>query len=206
MHELPQSAGWVRFVHSDSLRNRLRVDIFFVKLEMDVDVSHYLLGVRESGEGDRLDTPYTPLQYGKRLSSRVHKGTPSSCERAGFEDEVSPQPSTPSDRLQFPHLALTSMDAQYRSLLMCLSSWNVSVDRLTCCSFHEYVIAAKVVLAKLREAPCHRSFPGLGPSSTQCQECGILESELEARVCGFCDSRNGQSSHCEPRSSLPMQL
>eukprot|EP00928_Gymnodinium_smaydae_P069904 TRINITY_DN5373_c0_g3_i1.p1 TRINITY_DN5373_c0_g3~~TRINITY_DN5373_c0_g3_i1.p1 ORF type:complete len:296 (-),score=24.21 TRINITY_DN5373_c0_g3_i1:202-1089(-) len=190
--------GTFRTTLVDSLRNRLRVDIFFVKVEMDVDGSHYLLGIRESGEGDRLDTPYTPLEHRKRVS-RARKGTPSTCERADLEDGASSAQSTASNQLLCPQLLITSMDAQFRSLLVCLSSWNVSIDRRACCSFHAYVMEANTLLAKLREAPCDTSFPNLDLNSMQCHECGIIEAAMSDRVCGFCDSH-------KPEASQTMQL
>eukprot|EP00928_Gymnodinium_smaydae_P046129 TRINITY_DN3072_c0_g2_i1.p1 TRINITY_DN3072_c0_g2~~TRINITY_DN3072_c0_g2_i1.p1 ORF type:complete len:540 (-),score=57.20 TRINITY_DN3072_c0_g2_i1:88-1707(-) len=204
--------GTFRTTLSDSLRNRVSADIFFVAIEMDVDVVHYLLGVRELNERDVMGAPSFPLREDsqedkkkvKRSSSK--KGTPSNYERADFNEAAGPSPPVASDNLHFPQLLLTSTNAQYISMLHCLSSWNVNVDSTTCCSFHAYVLAAKMVTSEFRKAPCDARFPSLAREGTQCQMCGMIEAGEGNVSCGLCESSDVKPYRLKPESVPAIKL
>eukprot|EP00928_Gymnodinium_smaydae_P046128 TRINITY_DN3072_c0_g1_i2.p1 TRINITY_DN3072_c0_g1~~TRINITY_DN3072_c0_g1_i2.p1 ORF type:complete len:453 (-),score=43.01 TRINITY_DN3072_c0_g1_i2:90-1448(-) len=204
--------GTFRTTLSDSLRNRVSADVFFVAIEMDVDVVHYLLGVRECNERDVMGAPSFPAREDTNADNETvarsssKKGTPSNYERADFNEAVGPSPPVASDHLHFPQLLLTSTNAQYISMLHCLSSWNVNVDSTTCCSFHAYVRAAKMVMAEFRKVPCRAGFPNLALEGTQCQMCGVIEAGEGNLSCGLCESRNVKPYRLKPESLPAIKL
>eukprot|EP00928_Gymnodinium_smaydae_P015304 TRINITY_DN15635_c0_g1_i1.p1 TRINITY_DN15635_c0_g1~~TRINITY_DN15635_c0_g1_i1.p1 ORF type:complete len:536 (-),score=42.72 TRINITY_DN15635_c0_g1_i1:53-1660(-) len=214
--------GTFRTTLSDSLRNRFPADLFFVKFEVDVDFSRYLVGIRECRESDVVETP--PLPPSERdesdaietpsVSSNQHKmakpsgqkGTPSTSERAEFRTASAPPQASISHHLVLPQMGVTSKNAQYSSMLECFSSWNLSVDRTTCCSLHAYVMAAKMVLKDLRDEPCDASFPSFASDRMQCQSCGIIEADGEDRMCGTCGSTSMKSYELNREASRTVRL
>eukprot|EP00928_Gymnodinium_smaydae_P054273 TRINITY_DN3807_c0_g1_i1.p1 TRINITY_DN3807_c0_g1~~TRINITY_DN3807_c0_g1_i1.p1 ORF type:complete len:535 (+),score=43.08 TRINITY_DN3807_c0_g1_i1:54-1658(+) len=199
--------GTFRATLADSLRNRVRVEIFFVAVEIDVGVVHYLLGVRESNLAGLMEAPsFPPKKDSKTVTPSLRKGTPSSCERAEFKAPTTPPQSVASEHLQFPQLQLTSQKAQYISMLTCLASWNVNVDRTNCCSFHAYANVAKMVMEEFREAPCDASFPRLALEGAQCQLCGSIEAGESNLLCGLCESGNMEPYRFGPEPVTTMML
>eukprot|EP00928_Gymnodinium_smaydae_P018764 TRINITY_DN17155_c0_g2_i1.p1 TRINITY_DN17155_c0_g2~~TRINITY_DN17155_c0_g2_i1.p1 ORF type:complete len:546 (-),score=53.73 TRINITY_DN17155_c0_g2_i1:47-1684(-) len=209
--------GTFRTTLLDSLRNRVSADIFFVAAEMDVDVTHYLVGVRECNEADVIrvcnepvvmETETASISSKDNKTTRFgHKGTPSVCERAEFKEGIAASQSETSNNLQFPKLEPTSKDAQFRTMLTCISSWNVNVDPVsTCCSFHAYARTVKSLADAFRAAPCDASFPNLAREGMQCQRCGIIEAEATALVCGLCESTDVKTFQLKPDAASTIQL
>eukprot|EP00928_Gymnodinium_smaydae_P076756 TRINITY_DN5982_c0_g1_i2.p1 TRINITY_DN5982_c0_g1~~TRINITY_DN5982_c0_g1_i2.p1 ORF type:complete len:573 (+),score=61.39 TRINITY_DN5982_c0_g1_i2:55-1719(+) len=207
--------GTYRTTLSDSLRNRLSADISFVKFEMDVGVSQYLLGIRECRDSDVIDTPAFPAQKYKTVTPSANKGTPSASERAEFKEVIfpshrsvseAPSQASASEHLRFSQMTRTGKNAQCDSMQECLSSWNVSVARTTCCSLHAYVMEAKNVLKDLRDSPCAANFPSFETDRMQCQNCGIIEADEEDRACGTCFSRNVNAYEFKPAPPSIVQL
>eukprot|EP00928_Gymnodinium_smaydae_P033439 TRINITY_DN23958_c0_g1_i2.p1 TRINITY_DN23958_c0_g1~~TRINITY_DN23958_c0_g1_i2.p1 ORF type:complete len:551 (+),score=60.42 TRINITY_DN23958_c0_g1_i2:74-1654(+) len=194
--------GTYRTTLSDSLRNRFRADIFFVKFEVDVSVSHYLLGIRECRELDVIETPSFPEKQFKKTTPSAHRGTPSRSERAELKRRQALPRASTSGHLHFPELVLTSKNARSNSMLDCLSSWNVNIGRTTCCTYHGYLMDAREMLRMLRDSPCDSCFPRLADDRMQCQDCGIIVAEMEDPVCGICDSANLEAIEGKAETSI----
>eukprot|EP00928_Gymnodinium_smaydae_P034377 TRINITY_DN24379_c0_g1_i1.p1 TRINITY_DN24379_c0_g1~~TRINITY_DN24379_c0_g1_i1.p1 ORF type:complete len:253 (+),score=23.42 TRINITY_DN24379_c0_g1_i1:508-1266(+) len=178
---------------TDSLRNRVRVDILFVKVESEMKTCHFLLGIRELREGPCGVTPCFPLPTYKAVKPSQNRGTPTALERSDFSEPPSPATSKGSSRRRHPQMVWTSKNGRIGSLEACLSSWNVSVKRTTCCNYHAYVMAGKKALAQLASSGCDPSFPVLKEDALQCRSCGIIFGPVEDEedvMCPTCDSRN----------------
>eukprot|EP00928_Gymnodinium_smaydae_P040668 TRINITY_DN2755_c1_g3_i1.p1 TRINITY_DN2755_c1_g3~~TRINITY_DN2755_c1_g3_i1.p1 ORF type:complete len:609 (-),score=54.42 TRINITY_DN2755_c1_g3_i1:330-2156(-) len=72
--------GTFRTTFTDSLRNRVNADIFFVHVQMDFDMTHFLLGIRECNEveGQTVNLVKTPSplpKERKKVTSSSHEGT-----------------------------------------------------------------------------------------------------------------------------------
>eukprot|EP00928_Gymnodinium_smaydae_P001999 TRINITY_DN10709_c0_g1_i4.p1 TRINITY_DN10709_c0_g1~~TRINITY_DN10709_c0_g1_i4.p1 ORF type:complete len:543 (-),score=62.33 TRINITY_DN10709_c0_g1_i4:354-1982(-) len=177
---------------SDNLGNHIGAEIFFVKIQMDVDCCHYMLGIRESREAASIRTipePNRDTQACKKRKPLQFIGTPSNSDRSALEGRSAPPPSLMRRRLSYPHLVPTTNLARSMSLSFCMSTWNISIKGTDCCEFHAYVNASKKVLNELRRKRCQSDFP---PSQTlkgmQCQKCGIIQAEdEECHTCGSPD-------------------
>eukprot|EP00928_Gymnodinium_smaydae_P098177 TRINITY_DN9079_c0_g1_i1.p1 TRINITY_DN9079_c0_g1~~TRINITY_DN9079_c0_g1_i1.p1 ORF type:complete len:683 (+),score=57.13 TRINITY_DN9079_c0_g1_i1:59-2107(+) len=112
------NVGTFRTMFTDSLRNCLHAEMFYVPVQMDVNVTHFLIGVRECNEADAMHVGQStdvmesqvPNKDEKKVTPPSHKrrkGTPSSCERAELREQVTPPQVVASDHLQSPHLRAT---------------------------------------------------------------------------------------------------
>eukprot|EP00928_Gymnodinium_smaydae_P010717 TRINITY_DN14034_c0_g1_i3.p1 TRINITY_DN14034_c0_g1~~TRINITY_DN14034_c0_g1_i3.p1 ORF type:complete len:546 (+),score=77.23 TRINITY_DN14034_c0_g1_i3:81-1718(+) len=170
----------------DCLRNRIKVDIFFVKVEMDVDIHHYMCGIRESSqENIGVDPSFSPRDVRARRPSK-RKGTPPASERSDLS-----QIHASSGELRHPWLKLTEDFGRCLSLETCLSSWNISTTHSACCFFHAYISAGKRSLSEIAQSPCREHFPTFPTEGLQCQTCGMIIGDAEENdhdTCPTCDS------------------
>eukprot|EP00928_Gymnodinium_smaydae_P009710 TRINITY_DN13634_c0_g1_i1.p1 TRINITY_DN13634_c0_g1~~TRINITY_DN13634_c0_g1_i1.p1 ORF type:complete len:554 (+),score=62.44 TRINITY_DN13634_c0_g1_i1:58-1719(+) len=176
---------------SDALRNRLKVEIFFVRVDMDVGISHFLLGIREFRDSQLIALPSFESRTPKKRRPSKHNGTPPSFEQSCFEEKDAPPPATALGRLHYPQLKLTTDDARFYSIAASLCTWNINVDRTACCSYHAYIMAGKTTLIRLAQAPCDDRFPVIAQGTLQCQTCGIFDGEgVEGQIarCSVCAS------------------
>eukprot|EP00928_Gymnodinium_smaydae_P001997 TRINITY_DN10709_c0_g1_i2.p1 TRINITY_DN10709_c0_g1~~TRINITY_DN10709_c0_g1_i2.p1 ORF type:complete len:251 (-),score=18.44 TRINITY_DN10709_c0_g1_i2:370-1122(-) len=177
---------------SDRLGNTIGAEIFFVKIQMDIDGCHYMLGIRESREAALIGTipePNQDIQVRKKRKPLGFVGTPSNSDRSALEDRKAPPQVSLLKRLRYSHLVPTTNLARSMSMSFCMSTWNISIKGTECCEFHSYVNASKKVLNELRRKRCQSDFP---PSQTlkgmQCQECGLIQGEEdECSTCGSPD-------------------
>eukprot|EP00928_Gymnodinium_smaydae_P033103 TRINITY_DN23808_c0_g2_i1.p1 TRINITY_DN23808_c0_g2~~TRINITY_DN23808_c0_g2_i1.p1 ORF type:complete len:563 (-),score=41.40 TRINITY_DN23808_c0_g2_i1:320-2008(-) len=174
---------------SDTSRNTVRVEMFFVRIEMDTNINHYLLGIREFKDSEVIQGPSFKAPKQKGVKPLLNNGTPSALERSTLGKPSGSDKGKTSGRCRYPHLQLTNEKGMYSSLGMSLSTWNISTMRTTCCSYHEYITAGKTALTKLAEAPCDSNFPEIVQQGRQCQECGIIDASIEqseVTACSVC--------------------
>eukprot|EP00928_Gymnodinium_smaydae_P097812 TRINITY_DN8948_c0_g2_i1.p1 TRINITY_DN8948_c0_g2~~TRINITY_DN8948_c0_g2_i1.p1 ORF type:complete len:548 (+),score=48.94 TRINITY_DN8948_c0_g2_i1:32-1675(+) len=187
---------------TDSMRNHINAEIFFVKVEMDVDVYYYLLGIRESRQDPcGIAPPFATLEVATPVPPE-HQGAPTVFGRPNFSQTRAP--SQAFGGLHNPQLRGISRNARLLSLETCLSSWNVTVKRVVCCSYHAYVMAGKKVLSQLAKAQCDATFPTFATDGLQCQACGILvgnDAEDEYATCPTCESDSLRAYHLEESAS-----
>eukprot|EP00928_Gymnodinium_smaydae_P010421 TRINITY_DN13924_c0_g2_i2.p1 TRINITY_DN13924_c0_g2~~TRINITY_DN13924_c0_g2_i2.p1 ORF type:complete len:530 (+),score=61.52 TRINITY_DN13924_c0_g2_i2:67-1656(+) len=176
---------------TDSLRNRIRVEVFFVKVDMDVDIFHYLIGVRESNEDPCGIAPSFSIPKVASRTPSQHHGTPSKSIQSDLhQTRVPPRPKVKGG-LRNPQLILTGNNARCDSLEKCLSTWNIDIPPGVCCSYHAYILACKQMVATLARVPCERTFPTFSTEGLQCQTCGIIigdADEGDCDTCPTCDS------------------
>eukprot|EP00928_Gymnodinium_smaydae_P010419 TRINITY_DN13924_c0_g1_i4.p1 TRINITY_DN13924_c0_g1~~TRINITY_DN13924_c0_g1_i4.p1 ORF type:complete len:541 (+),score=57.76 TRINITY_DN13924_c0_g1_i4:71-1693(+) len=176
---------------TDSLRNRIEVEIFFVKVEMDMDIYHYLIGVKESNQDPCGVAPSFSSPTVPRCIPSKQNGTPSTSSQSHLRQTCCPPRPRGKGGLRNPQLMLTGNNARCASLEECLSTWNINIPRGVCCSYHAYLIACKQMVAKLARSPCDRTFPTFSAEGVQCQTCGIIVGEAEEGehdTCPTCDS------------------
>eukprot|EP00928_Gymnodinium_smaydae_P034049 TRINITY_DN24217_c0_g1_i1.p1 TRINITY_DN24217_c0_g1~~TRINITY_DN24217_c0_g1_i1.p1 ORF type:complete len:539 (-),score=61.70 TRINITY_DN24217_c0_g1_i1:211-1827(-) len=176
----------------DSERNSIKVEIFYVKVEMDADIYHYLVGLRESNQEPCGIAPSFSAPEPRKCRPSEQNGTPSVSSRTDLI-----QPCIRKRRrgikggLRNPHLRKTESNARCISMENCLSSWNINVQRGVCCAYHAYVLAGKNVFAYLAGAPCRKTFPIFPTEGLQCQTCGTIigdAEEDEYDTCPACNS------------------
>eukprot|EP00928_Gymnodinium_smaydae_P010418 TRINITY_DN13924_c0_g1_i3.p1 TRINITY_DN13924_c0_g1~~TRINITY_DN13924_c0_g1_i3.p1 ORF type:complete len:541 (+),score=59.77 TRINITY_DN13924_c0_g1_i3:67-1689(+) len=176
---------------TDSLRNRIQVEIFFVKVDMDVDICHYVIGVRESNHDPCGIAPSFAIPTIPWCTPSKQKGTPSISSQSDLCQTRLPLRPKKEAGLRHPKLILTGHNARCDSLEKCLSTWNIDIPRGVCCSYHAYLMACKKMVAKLARVPCERSFPTFSAEGLQCQTCGIIVADAEEGeydTCPTCDS------------------
>eukprot|EP00928_Gymnodinium_smaydae_P001454 TRINITY_DN10539_c0_g1_i1.p1 TRINITY_DN10539_c0_g1~~TRINITY_DN10539_c0_g1_i1.p1 ORF type:complete len:507 (+),score=65.18 TRINITY_DN10539_c0_g1_i1:155-1522(+) len=207
--------GTFRTKLSDSLRNHVSSDIFFVAVEMDVNVTHYLLGVREcndtfvseTGVRERNDTfvTETPECPPRKDRKAARKGTPRISKRSEFKQVATPSQPVVPDTCYCSQLLPTSSNAKFHSMLACFNTWNLKVDRTACCGFHAYVVAAKIMLKEFRDTPCDTGFPSFAPEGMQCQACGRIEAD-PTDMCVICESTEMEAYRLKPESAPALSL
>eukprot|EP00928_Gymnodinium_smaydae_P009714 TRINITY_DN13634_c1_g1_i1.p1 TRINITY_DN13634_c1_g1~~TRINITY_DN13634_c1_g1_i1.p1 ORF type:complete len:553 (-),score=45.08 TRINITY_DN13634_c1_g1_i1:243-1901(-) len=179
---------------SDALCNRINVELFFVRVEMDVDISHYLIGLRELPDAQLTELPTSSSKRTrKRRRALSDIGTPPSCEQSHLEENVARPSARIPRRCRFPELKLTTDGARLCSLAATLSTWVIHTEHATCCNYHAYVMAGKTTLSKLANAPCNANFPNVANEVMQCQACGIIDSvvaEGDIVSCSVCASND----------------
>eukprot|EP00928_Gymnodinium_smaydae_P097811 TRINITY_DN8948_c0_g1_i1.p1 TRINITY_DN8948_c0_g1~~TRINITY_DN8948_c0_g1_i1.p1 ORF type:complete len:421 (+),score=47.22 TRINITY_DN8948_c0_g1_i1:163-1425(+) len=190
---------------TDSMRNRINVEIFFVKVQMDEDMYHYLLGIRESRQDPcGVAPPFATLEVATPVPPQ-HQGAPTVFGRPDFSQTRALSQAKISGGLRNCQLMATSRNARIVSLETCLSSWNVTVNRVVCCSYHAYVMAGKKVMSQLAKSPCDEAFPTFATDGLQCQACGILVGdgeEDEGITCRVCDSDSLRAYHIVETASV----
>eukprot|EP00928_Gymnodinium_smaydae_P062028 TRINITY_DN4597_c0_g1_i3.p2 TRINITY_DN4597_c0_g1~~TRINITY_DN4597_c0_g1_i3.p2 ORF type:complete len:259 (-),score=31.69 TRINITY_DN4597_c0_g1_i3:40-816(-) len=176
---------------TDCLRNRIRVEMFFVKVAIDVDNYQYLLGIREfNQEACGVGHFPEPPNVERSASSQQDEVSSIRSQEQLSEKRVSSRGETPGG-LRNPHLKRTKEHGQHISIDKCLSSWNINVKRRMCCTYHAYVMTGKKVLKEFAEAPCRKGFPFFSAEGLQCQTCGIIVNDAEEdeyETCPACDS------------------
>eukprot|EP00928_Gymnodinium_smaydae_P007259 TRINITY_DN12618_c0_g2_i3.p1 TRINITY_DN12618_c0_g2~~TRINITY_DN12618_c0_g2_i3.p1 ORF type:complete len:513 (-),score=46.64 TRINITY_DN12618_c0_g2_i3:209-1747(-) len=198
----------------DGLHNKIHVEVFFVKVELDTDIYHYLVGIRESNQeacGTALSFPepefrtHTPSEARGTISNRSessqtfrkqtpseHKGTLPISSRSELSQAPVRYRRKVKGGLQHPQLKKTERNARCKSMETCLASWNIHVPGGACCCYHAYVIAAKQTLSRhLSKGPCRKNFARLIADGLQCQTCGFIiddGQEDEYDACPACDS------------------
>eukprot|EP00928_Gymnodinium_smaydae_P007258 TRINITY_DN12618_c0_g2_i2.p1 TRINITY_DN12618_c0_g2~~TRINITY_DN12618_c0_g2_i2.p1 ORF type:complete len:276 (-),score=18.71 TRINITY_DN12618_c0_g2_i2:410-1126(-) len=147
------NVGACNLTLKDGLHNRIHVEIFFVKVELDTDIYHYLVGIRESNQeasGLAVSIPEPnhtssehkgtlPIASGSELPLTFRKNAPS--EKKGTlpissRSELSRTPVRSRRKvkggLQHPQLKKTERNARCKSMETCLASWNIHVHRGVC--------------------------------------------------------------------------
>eukprot|EP00928_Gymnodinium_smaydae_P046180 TRINITY_DN3076_c0_g5_i1.p1 TRINITY_DN3076_c0_g5~~TRINITY_DN3076_c0_g5_i1.p1 ORF type:complete len:427 (+),score=48.62 TRINITY_DN3076_c0_g5_i1:70-1281(+) len=199
----------------DGLHNRVHVEIFFVKVEMDANIYHYLLGIRESNHetcdnGIELSRPEPEIR--QRAPPSEQNGTPPISSQSELTQAPVRYRRKAKGGLRNPQLKETEDYARCKSIDTCLASWNIHVHRGVCCSYHAYVDAARTVLKRhLAGAACRKDFARIVTDSLQCQTCGIIiedGQEDEYDACPTCNSLElkpfcgDEVINCDPGTSV----
>eukprot|EP00930_Biecheleria_cincta_P088189 TRINITY_DN7741_c0_g1_i6.p1 TRINITY_DN7741_c0_g1~~TRINITY_DN7741_c0_g1_i6.p1 ORF type:complete len:555 (+),score=72.40 TRINITY_DN7741_c0_g1_i6:44-1666(+) len=190
--------GTCRVSLSDSMRNPVKVEIFFVKVSTQDSDCRFLLGIREFTDSIPEIRSFQS-QGTKRPRALANKGTPSDAEHVSFEtSELSGSSSSvlgaarKQRNLRFPHLACTRLDAMCSEIMVDMTNWNIDARMTFCCTFHAYVSQLKEAYGMMSRTTCW-DFPPRAPSGFQCQECGLFagnpECDEEELECSFCTSR-----------------
>eukprot|EP00928_Gymnodinium_smaydae_P022385 TRINITY_DN18824_c0_g1_i1.p1 TRINITY_DN18824_c0_g1~~TRINITY_DN18824_c0_g1_i1.p1 ORF type:complete len:333 (+),score=38.45 TRINITY_DN18824_c0_g1_i1:139-999(+) len=198
----------------DGLHNRIHVEVFFVKVEIDTNMYHYLLGIREANHeacdsGIALSRPEPEIRQRKPSEQN---GTPAMARQSEFTQAPVLHRRGIKGGLRHPQLKKTGDDARCRSIETCLASWNIKVHRRACCSYHAYVDAAKKSLnCHLAGGPCRKNFAAIVTDGLQCQMCGIIIDGGEEDECDECTMCNSvelkpfcadELNNCNPGTSV----
>eukprot|EP00930_Biecheleria_cincta_P088190 TRINITY_DN7741_c0_g1_i8.p1 TRINITY_DN7741_c0_g1~~TRINITY_DN7741_c0_g1_i8.p1 ORF type:complete len:433 (+),score=48.28 TRINITY_DN7741_c0_g1_i8:3-1301(+) len=200
--------GTCRVSLSDSMRNPVNVEIFFVKVSTQDGDCRFLLGIREFSEFSDLIPeirsfhpqqkncrPFQP-QHRKNTGALANRGTPSDSRHVSLETKELPLVLGASQKhrnLRFPNMACTQLNAMCSDIMSQMGDWNIDASMTFCCTYHAYVSKLKEAYGMMSRTRC-KDFPNQAPDGFQCQECGLFadnrELEREERECSFCRSRN----------------
>eukprot|EP00928_Gymnodinium_smaydae_P021909 TRINITY_DN18584_c0_g2_i1.p1 TRINITY_DN18584_c0_g2~~TRINITY_DN18584_c0_g2_i1.p1 ORF type:complete len:530 (-),score=64.95 TRINITY_DN18584_c0_g2_i1:79-1668(-) len=173
----------------DSDGNSISVEFFSVVFESLNKETHYILGIRELS-----DSRFAPLQG--NLASGVTSDDLVNAQlnqaRMACVSESLASSSVPSrassrgrPRRILPHLRETSESAKIATLIHLIGSWNVQLQRTSCCSMHAGWSDVKSTLKRIQKLPCMRNLHIRTMQS--CRTCGVLDCfdhEASCRACG----------------------